>query len=66
MTTAKLLTSLLIAALFSASASAFAADNSVNVTVANGNQQATFSLGDSKCVLVNDVVTCVPVVLASN
>jgi hydrogenase maturation factor len=64
MTTAKLLTSLLIASLFAASA--FAADNSVNVTVANGNQQATFSLGDSKCVLVNDVVTCVPVVLASN
>ncbi len=34
--------------------------------MANGKQQAAFSVGDSKCVLVNDVIQCNPVVLASN
>jgi hypothetical protein len=62
--TAKLLKAALIAALFS-SAAAFA-DNSVQVSVVNGQQQAKFSVGDSKCTLANDVVVCAPVVLASN
>lgn len=59
-----LLKATLIAALFS-SAAAFA-DNSVDVSVVDGQQQAKFSVGDSKCVLQNDVVVCAPVVLASN
>ena len=62
--TANLLKAALIAALLS-SAAAFA-DNSVQVTVVNGQQQAKFSVGDSKCTLANDVVVCAPVVLASN
>jgi len=62
--TAKLLKAALIAALFS-SAAAFA-DNSVQVSVVNGQQQAKFNIGDSKCILLNDVVACAPVVLASN
>jgi len=63
MTTATL-KALLIAALLASSA-AFA-DQSIEVTIVNGKQQATFSLGDSKCALVNDVIKCTPVTLASN
>lgn len=55
----------LIAALLASSA-AFAADQSIEVSVVNGKQQAAFSVGDSKCVLVNDVIKCTPTVLASN
>ena len=62
--TTKLLQSLLIGALLSASA-AFA-DSSIEVNVVAGKQEAKFSIGDSKCVLVNDVIKCAPVVLASN
>ena len=62
--TTKTLKALLIAALLS-SVSAFA-DQSIEVSVVNGKQQASFSLGDSKCMLVNDVIKCAPVVLASN
>jgi hypothetical protein len=62
--TTKTLQALLIAALL-ASVSAFA-DQSIEVSVVNGKQQAAFSVGDSKCVLVNDAIKCTPVVLASN
>ena len=62
--TTKTLQALLIAALL-ASVSAFA-DQSIEVSVVNGKQQAAFSVGDSKCVLVNDAIQCNPVVLASN
>jgi hydrogenase maturation factor len=62
--TANLLKAALIAALF-ASAAAFA-DNSVQVTVVDGQQQAKFNIGDSKCTLTNDVVVCAPVILAAN
>ena len=62
--TTKTLQALLITALL-ASVSAFA-DQSIQVSVVNGKQQASFGVGDSKCVLVDDVIKCVPVVLASN
>jgi hypothetical protein len=62
--TTKTLQALLIGALLASSA-AFA-DQSIEVSVVNGKQQAAFSVGDSKCVLVNDVIQCNPVVLASN
>jgi hypothetical protein len=62
--TTKTLQALLIAALLASSA-AFA-DQSIEVSMVNGKQQAAFSVGDSKCVLVNDVIKCTPVVLASN
>jgi hypothetical protein len=62
--TTKTLQALLITALL-ASASAFA-DQSIQVSVVNGKQQASFGVGDSKCVLVDDVIKCVPVVVASN
>jgi hypothetical protein len=60
---AKLLTGLLIGALMSTSA---LADNRIDVSVVNGKQQANFSLGDSRCVLVNEVIRCAPVLVASN
>ena len=63
--TTKTLKALLIAALLASVSSAFA-DQTINVSVVNGKQQAAFSVGDSKCVLVNDVIQCSPVVLASN
>ena len=63
MTLTKLLTGLLIGALLSTSA---LADNRIEVDVVNGKQQATFSLGDSKCMLVGEVIKCVPTVVASN
>ena len=62
--TTKTLQALLIGALLASSA-AFA-DQSIDVSVVNGKQQAAFSVGDSKCVLVNDAIQCTPVVLASN
>ena len=62
--TTKTLQALLIAALL-ASVSAFA-DQSIQVSVVDGKQQAAFSVGDSKCVLVNDTIQCTPVVVASN
>jgi hypothetical protein len=62
--TTKTLQALLIAALLS-SVSAFA-DQSIEVSVVNGKQQASFSVGDSKCLLVDGVIKCTPVLLASN
>jgi hypothetical protein len=46
--------------------SAAFADQSIEVSVVNGKQQASFGVGDSRCVLVDDVIKCLPVVLASN
>ena len=62
--TTKTLQALLISALLSASA-AFA-DSSIEVSVVAGQQQAKFSIGDAKCVLVNEVIQCAPVLVASN
>jgi hypothetical protein len=62
--TTKTLQALLIGALLAAS-SAFA-DSSIQVSASSGVQQAKFSLGDSKCVLVNEVIVCTPVMIASN
>jgi len=57
--TTKLLTSLLMAALLASSA-AFAADNAIQVSMADGKQEARFSVGDSRCVLVDDRIQCEP------
>jgi hypothetical protein len=62
--TTKILQSLLIGALLVSSA-AFA-DSTIEVNVVAGKQEAKFSLGDSKCVMVNEVIKCAPVVVASN
>jgi serine/threonine protein phosphatase PrpC len=57
--TTKLLTSLLMAALLASSA-AFAADDTIQVSMIDGKQQAQFKVGDSRCVLVDDRIQCVP------
>ena len=62
--TTKILQALLIGTLLCASA-AFA-DNSIEVNVVAGKQQAKFSIGDAKCVLVDEQIKCMPVVVASN
>jgi hypothetical protein len=64
MNATKTLQALLIGALLASSA-AFA-DSTIAVSVVAGKQQANFSLGDSKCVLVNEVIRCSPVLVASN
>ena len=64
MTTAKTLQALLISALFASTAAL--ADHSIEVSVVAGKQEAKFSLGDAKCVLVNEVIQCSPVLVASN
>jgi serine/threonine protein phosphatase PrpC len=56
--TTKLLTSLLMAAMFASSA--FAADNTIQVSMVSGKQQAQFKVGDARCVLVDDRIQCVP------
>ena len=58
--TTKLLTSLLMAALFASSA-AFAADNAIRLSMLDGKQQAQFKVGDASCVLVDDQIRCTPV-----
>jgi len=58
--TTKLLTSLLLAALFASSA-AFAADDTIQVSMVDGKQQAQFKVGDARCVLVDDQIRCTPV-----
>jgi hypothetical protein len=55
--TTKLLTSLLMAALFASSA-AFAADSAIQVSMVEGKQQAQFKVGDARCVLVDDQIRC--------
>ncbi len=57
--TTKLLTSLLMAALFASTA--FAADNAIQVSMLDGKQQAQFKVGDARCVLVDDQIRCTPV-----
>ncbi|MEO8628037.1 MAG: hypothetical protein ABI612_08030 [Betaproteobacteria bacterium] len=59
-TAAKLLNSLLIATLLCA-ASAHAADDSILVAMEDGKSVAQFKVGDSRCVLKDDVIRCIPV-----
>ena len=64
MTTAKTLQALLIGALLASSATF--ANSTIEVNVVAGKQEAKFSIGDAKCVLVNEVIRCSPVLVASN
>jgi len=58
--TTKLLKSLLITALL-ASASGHAAEQQpIVVAQQEGEQTATFTVGDSQCVLKNDQIRCAP------
>ncbi len=55
----KILKTLLIAASLSATA-AQAADGAIQVAMEGGKQVAQFKLGDSRCVLKDDQIRCVP------
>ena len=59
MTTTKLIKSLLIAALL-ASASTYAADQTIVIALEEGKQVASFQVGDSSCVLKDDQIRCTP------
>ncbi len=61
MTTTKLLKSLLIGALL-ASVTAHAAEQQpIVIAMEEGKQIASFNVGDSRCVLKNDQIRCVPI-----
>ena len=60
MTNANILRSLLIAALL-VSASARAADKTIQVDREQGQPVAQFKVGDSHCVLKDDAIRCTPV-----
>jgi hypothetical protein len=56
--TTKTLTSLLIGTLLTVAASAYADESPIQVAMQDGKTQAQFSVGDSRCVLVDDTVRC--------
>jgi hypothetical protein len=60
MTTTKLIKSFLFAALL-ASVTARAADQSIVIALEEGKQVASFTVGDSRCVLKDDQIRCTPV-----
>jgi hypothetical protein len=59
MTTTQLVKSLLIAALLASSA-AHATEQPIVVAMEQGKPVATFTLGDSSCVLKEDRIRCTP------
>jgi hypothetical protein len=56
--TTKTLTSLLIGALLAVAASAYADESPIRVAMEDGKTRAQFSVGDSRCVLINDQIRC--------
>ena len=58
--TTKTLTNLLIAALLAGSAAAYADPTSIQIAMENGKPTAQFKVGDSRCVLRDDEIRCVP------
>ena len=61
MTTTKLLKSLLISALLASGAAHAAEQQPIVIAMEEGKQIASFSVGDSRCVLKNDQIRCVRV-----
>jgi len=61
MNATKILKSLLIAALLSSAVAHAADDQTIVIAMEEGKQIASFSVGDSRCVLKNDQIRCVPV-----
>jgi len=60
MTTAKILKSLLIAALLSSSAVAYADQTPIVIALEDGKQVASFKVGDFDCVLKDAQIRCAP------
>jgi serine/threonine protein phosphatase PrpC len=61
MTITKLLKSLLIAALLASITGHAAEQQPIVIALEEGKQIASFNVGDSRCVLKNDQIRCVPV-----
>ncbi len=59
--TTKTLSNLLIAALLAGSAAAYADEAPIQVAMQEGKAVAQFKIGDSRCVLKDDLIRCVPV-----
>jgi hypothetical protein len=59
--TTKTLSNLLIAALLAGSAAAYADEAPIQVAMQEGKAVAQFKIGDSRCVLKDDQIRCVPV-----
>ncbi len=59
--TTKTLSNLLIAALLAGSAAAYGDDTPIQVAMQEGKAVAQFKVGDSRCVLKDDQIRCVPV-----
>jgi hypothetical protein len=59
--TTKALTHLLIAALLSGSAAAYADETPIQMVMEDGKTVVQFKVGDSRCVLVDDQIRCTPV-----
>ena len=51
-------TSLLIGALLLGTASVHAAESNIQVAMEDGKTRAQFSVGDSRCVLIDDQIRC--------
>jgi hypothetical protein len=62
--TTKTMQALVSGALLFVATAAFA-DGGIELSTVGGQQEAKFSVGDSKCVLVNELIRCAPVVAAS-
>ena len=56
--TNKTFTSLLIGALLVAAASVHAAESNIQVAMEDGKTRAQFTVGDSRCVLIDDQIRC--------
>jgi hypothetical protein len=59
--TTKTLTKLIIAALLAGSAAVYADETPIQIAMEDGRTVAQFKVGDSRCVLKNDVIRCAPV-----
>ena len=59
--TTKTLSNLLIAALLAGSAAAYADEAPIQVAMQEGKAVAQFKIGDSRCVLKDDLIRCMPV-----
>jgi hypothetical protein len=58
--TTKTLTKLLIAALLAGSTAAYADQAPIQIAQEDGKQTVQFKVGDSRCVLRDDEIRCVP------
>jgi serine/threonine protein phosphatase PrpC len=58
---AKTLTQLLLAIVLAGSAAVYAVERPIYVAIEGGKSVAVFKIGDSRCVLVDDRIVCMPV-----